>query len=191
MKEGKTGGVSSASGWNQPIYEMTATLSTASTPLPSHPLAVHRLLEIYQECLENGDSVKVSLDMHGGVERLPLSLKLPPPCQTPVSQPLTCQRGKPVNERRSRDKRRREAWIERRQIRSLSDPLHHAVVETAATTSLASTGDAVVPHTTATNNCNDWPESPLAAIAIKRHNEPGMPHAMAPPSPTLTSPPAK
>ncbi len=87
--------------------------------------------------------------------------------------------------------------METRRTRSQSNPLCHAGTETAATTSPALAGDAVVPPTAATSNRNDMLESLPAANAIDHHhepgtpNEPGMAQAMGPSSPAHTSPPAK
>jgi hypothetical protein len=176
----------SANSGNRPSYEMTAMPTTAAGHHPPRPSVAHHLPEIYQECLENGDWVKVPLEVCGGVEPLSLSCRLPPPA-TPVPAPHH-QCGKQVNKRRrDRDRRQREACIERRELGSLSDPLRQAGAETAATTSLASSSDAVVSPAAAMINRNDMLESLPAAYDGERHDKPRTPHELL----ALVSPPPR
>jgi hypothetical protein len=72
--------------------------------------------------MENSSWVRVNLEVPGDTERLSLSCQLTPPA-APVLVPHR-RHGKPVSERsRTRDRRRRGAWLKRKNNPSISGPL--------------------------------------------------------------------
>ncbi len=93
------------------------------------PVITH-LLELHQECVKNGVWVRVLFEVR---EKLAFHHKTMPPSSHQPGRRLTSER------RRSREKRRREAWAESRRIRALACPLPHCSVGEEATTLAAPT----------------------------------------------------
>jgi hypothetical protein len=72
---------------------------------------------LHHECLDSGSWERVLYDAHDGMEKLTIFCKIPPaasiaaPTQPPLAQP-----GCPASSRRRAcDRRRKEAWAEKRQ----------------------------------------------------------------------------
>jgi hypothetical protein len=122
MEGGSTEG--GETGWDsntivsQPNHGMTATPSTLSRPLlPQSGSVANSFLDIYQECIENGDWVRVVFGVLCRIERLPLTCKTIPATSVPA---LLCRQG--WQQRHARDRSQRQAWIERRRSCSMPGP---------------------------------------------------------------------
>jgi hypothetical protein len=99
-------------------YRLTATSAAAGSISPATcPVTTH-LLELYQECVDNGVWVRVLYKAHGGIEKLTfLCKKTSPPSSSQPRRRLASKR------RCTCDKRCREAWAERSRNRSWAYPL--------------------------------------------------------------------
>jgi hypothetical protein len=136
-------GESSATSGNRFNYRLTATPSAAGANLPNTCPITARLLQLYQECVENGVWARVLYKPRDGIEKLTFLCKKAPPSPR--------QHGRrPASERRRvRDKRRREAWAETRRTPSQACPLlsgsagEEATAVAAPTTTVV--GTAVAP----------------------------------------------
>ncbi len=163
-----------ATSGNWPNNEMTATPSAAGRPPPPPPLAQSpkaswRFTRLLGEWRLGHSDLRSTCQCRVAV----FFPQRPPASSIPATH---CRHGKPANERRrARNKRRREAWIERRQICTQSGPLRHMGMETDAITSPAPADDAAVLPAATMAHCNDEPETLPAAVSSDHHDEPGMP----------------
>jgi hypothetical protein len=109
-------GESSATSGNRLNNRLTAAPPAAGVNTPNTCSITACLLELYQECVENGVWVRVLYKARNGTEKLTFLRKTSPPSSRPPGR-------RPASERRrARDKRRREAWAERRRTRSQTRP---------------------------------------------------------------------
>jgi hypothetical protein len=72
-------GESSAISGSWPNYRLTATPATAGAIPPVTCPVTTRLLELYQECVDNGVWARVLYDSRGGIEKLTFLRKKTPP----------------------------------------------------------------------------------------------------------------
>ncbi len=113
-------GVGSANGrsWVNYTTCLTATPSAAGRTLPPPCSVTSHLLELYRECVDNSGCVRLMCEARGGLKKLTFFLKLP--SATPVVPPphphWKCSASA---RRREHDRRRREAWLERRKNQPL------------------------------------------------------------------------
>ncbi len=93
--------------------------------------------ELYQKCVENSDWAHVLYEARDRIEKLTFLRKaLPPSSRHPGQRPAS-------ERRRARDKRLREAWAERKRIRSQACPLPSCSVVEEATAVVALTTTVV------------------------------------------------
>jgi hypothetical protein len=126
---------------------LTATLSSAGRLSPPVRSVTSRLLELYHECVDNGDWARVLYDTRDGLEKLTIIRIIPPtPAPNTAAPPAKRKPGRQASDRRrARDRRRREAWAERRRFRSQSRLQTPSIAEpTSATAEPATTG--LLPH---------------------------------------------
>jgi hypothetical protein len=113
-------GVGSANGWSWVHYTtcLTATPSAASMTLPPPCSVTSHLLELYRECVDNSGCVRLMCKARSGLKKLTFFLKLP--SATPVVPPPHPHwKFSASARRREHDRRRREAWLERRKNQPL------------------------------------------------------------------------
>jgi hypothetical protein len=135
-------GESSAISGSRPNYRLTATPATASAIPPVTCPITTRLLELYQECVDNGVWARVLYQARGGIEKLTfLRKKTPPSSRQPGRRPAS-------ERRRERNKKRREAWAERRQNRSRARSL--ATVNVGGEATVAAQAVSISPPTSST-----------------------------------------
>ncbi len=141
------GGDSSATGWcrQQPNARyLTITPSAAGRLPPPLRSVSSRLLDFYHECMDNGGWARVLYDTRDGLEKLTIIRRIQPtPAPTTAAPPATRKPVRQASARRwERDRRRREAWAERRIHRSQpSLPIPEAD-EISATAEPATSGQA-------------------------------------------------
>jgi hypothetical protein len=99
---------------------LTATPSAAGRLPPTFSSVSSHLLDLYRECVDNGGWARVIYDARGGMEKL-IFIRKVQPMPAPAASAPPHKPGRPASDRRrARDKRRREAWAERRRNRSQS-----------------------------------------------------------------------
>jgi hypothetical protein len=141
-------GESSATSGYRLNYRLTATPPTAGVNPPSTCPITARLFGLYQECVDNGVWARVLYEARDRIEKLTF-LKTAPPSHQPGQRPAS-------DRRRARDKRRREAWAQKRRIRSQACPLLCGVEGEEAT--------AVAAPTTAAAPAQAVNASPLCQL---------------------------
>jgi hypothetical protein len=146
---------STHAGCTQGNHRISGDSSTATSPAASGSVAT-RLLEIYQECLENNSWVTILLETSR--ERISFSCR-PPPISGPSRKQ---EKNRPANEkRRARNKRRREEWVERKRTAAAS-AASYAAVAAGAHAPLHPTADPAVVASTATAPMDaSHPDTPL------------------------------
>ncbi len=109
---------------------------------PPHPVT-SRLLELYHECVDNGGQARVQYDARDGLEKLTI-IRIIQPASTITAPSEKRNPGRQASTRRRElDRRRREAWAERR-LHRLQPSLHTPprAEEDSAMAELATTGQA-------------------------------------------------
>jgi hypothetical protein len=179
---------------------LTVTPSAAGRLPPPLCSVSSRLLDFYHECVDNGGWARVLYDTRDGLEKLTIIRKIPPtPAPSTAAPPATRKPGCQASaRRRERDKRRREAWAERR-IPCSQLSLHvPATDDISAMTELATSSQAApatntppsptVPPTPP-QPASPSPASPPASLRkspLQASPSPAPPPA---PSPQLAPPP--
>ncbi len=145
------GGDGSASGGCRQYNNTCLTaMPSAACRLPPPLCSVTScLLDLYRKCMDNGGWARVLYDSRGGMEKFIFIWKIQPSLSPTVPAPLLPNKpGCLASERRwSRDKRRREAWAERRCNRS-QPRLHTQSMEDEVIARPATTGIATSPVAT-------------------------------------------
>ena len=166
---------SMAASWSTPAgtHRISSSSSTVTSPAASGSVAT-RLLEIYQECLENNTWVTILLETSR--ERISFSCR-PPPTSGPSRKQ---EKKRPANEkRRARNKRRREAWVERRRTAAAS-AASYAAVAAGTHAPLHSTADPAVVTSTAAatveTSLSDKPSAkqPKTKVSIRASERPSV-----------------
>ncbi len=115
------GGDGSATGGCRQQQQQTYLTATppAAGRLPPPPRPVtSRLLKLYHECVDNGGWARVLYDSRDSLEKLTIIRSIPP-APTIVAPSEKRKPGRQASDRRqARDRRRREAWADRRLHRS-------------------------------------------------------------------------
>jgi hypothetical protein len=123
---------------------LTVTPSAAGRLPPPLRSVSSRLLDFYDECVDNGGWATVLYDTRDGLEKLTIIRRIQPtPAPTIAAPPATRKPGRQASaRRRERDRRRREAWAERRTHRSQSSLPIPEADEISATAEPATSGQA-------------------------------------------------
>ncbi len=123
---------------------VTVTPSAAGRPPPPLRSVSSCLLDFYHECVDNGGWARVLYDTRDGLEKLTIVLRIQPtPAPTTATPPATRKPGRQASARmRERDRRRREAWAERRIHRSQPSLPTPEADEISATAEPATSGQA-------------------------------------------------
>jgi hypothetical protein len=157
----------------QPNARYLTVMPSAAGRLPPPLCSVtSRLLDFYHECVDNGGWARVLFDTRDGLEKLTIIRRIQPtPAPTTAAPPATRKPGRQASARRQeRDRRRREAWAERRIHRSQPSLPIPETDEISATAEPATSGQAA-----------NTPPSPTA---------PPTPPQPASPSPSQPAPPS-
>jgi hypothetical protein len=164
-------GESSAISGSRLNYRLTSAPAAAGAIPPSTCPVITSLLALYQECVDNGVWARVLYEVRGGIEKLTfLRKKTPPPSRQPGRQPAS-------ERRRARDKKRREAWAERRRNRSWAHPLAtvneggEAMAVVALSSALVHAAPALARAVRASPSASSMPtsEDKAAAVAAPTH----------------------
>jgi hypothetical protein len=126
---------------------LTATPSAAGRTPPPTCSVTSRLLDLYRDCMDSGSWARVLYDACGGLEKLIFIRKIEP-VSAPAAAAPPHKNGRPASaRRRAHDKRRREAWAERRRNRSQTRS-HTSLTEDNNTHTIASADVSITPAAT-------------------------------------------
>jgi hypothetical protein len=153
---------------------LTATPSAAGRLPPPFSSVFSRLLDFYHECVDNGGWARVLYDARDGLEKLTIIRRIQPtPAPSTAAPPATRKPGCQASaRRRERNKRRREAWAERRTHRSQPSLHTPATDEISATAEPATSGQAAPAANT-----------PLSPASPPTSPQPAPPSPATPPLP--------
>jgi hypothetical protein len=152
---------------------LTVTPSAAGRLPPPLRSVSSRLLDFYHECVDNGGWARVLYDARDGLEKLTIIRRIQPtPAPSTAAPPATRKPGRQASARRREcDKRRREAWAERRTHRS-QPSLHTPATDEISATAEPATSSQAAP----------------AANTLLSPASPPTPPQPAPPSPVPPPP---
>ncbi len=144
------GGIGSATGGCRQQHNaryLTATVSPAGRIPPPLRSVTSRLLELYHECVDNGDWARVLYDTRDGLEKLTIIRRIRSmPAPNSAAPPAKRKPGRQASDRRrERDRRRREAWAERRHFRSQSRLQTASTAESTSATAEPATTELATP----------------------------------------------